>query len=74
MHKIVSFLQMMDYPKEQPDAFTTTANGLHYVWRGGDEATTIKIFNPTNEEWTLRPTTGTPPPGLRGSGCTFSRE
>ena len=52
-------------------AFTTTANGLHYVWRGwgtAKEVTTIRIFNPTNEEWTLQPTTGTPPPGLYG-GC-----
>ena len=34
------------------------------------EATTIGIFNPTNEEWTLQPTTGTPPPGLWEGGCT----
>ena len=53
-------------------AFTTAANGLHYVWRGfgpAKEATTIGIFNPTNEEWTLQPTTGTPHPGLWGGGC-----
>ena len=53
-------------------AFTTAAKGLHYVWRGGGpgaEATTIGIFNPTNEEWTLQPTTGTPPPGLFAGGC-----
>ena len=53
-------------------AFTTAANGLHYVWRGdgpATEATTIGIFNPTNEEWTLQPTTGTPPPGLWGGEC-----
>ena len=53
-------------------AFTTTANGLHYVWSGGgpaEEATTIGIFNPTNEEWTLQPTTGTPSPGLWEGGC-----
>ena len=52
-------------------AFTTAAKGLHYVWRGygpAAEATTIRIFNPTNEEWTLQPTTGTPPPGLHGGG------
>ena len=54
------------------DAFTTAANGLHYVWRGmgpAKEATTIGIFNPTNEEWTLQPTTGTPPPGVEDGGC-----
>ena len=53
-------------------AFTTAANGLHYVWRGNGpamKATTIGIFDPTNEEWTLQPTTGTPPPGLWGGGC-----
>ena len=53
-------------------AFTTEGNGLHYVWRGegpAEEATTIGIFNPTNEEWTLQPTTGTPPSGLWGGGC-----
>ena len=53
-------------------AFTTAANGLHYVWRGDGpavEATTIGIFNPTNEEWTLQPTTGTPPPGLAYGVC-----
>ena len=53
-------------------AFTTAAYGLHYVWRGwgpAKEATTIGIFNPTNEEWTLQPTIGTPPPGLEDGGC-----
>ena len=53
-------------------AFTTAANGLHYVWRGwgpAREATTIGIFNPTNVEWTLQPTTGTPPPGLYDGVC-----
>ena len=53
-------------------AFTTAANGLQYVWRGwgpAREATTIGIFNPTNEEWTLQPTTGAPPSGLWGGGC-----
>ena len=65
----------MDAPVEPPacmGAFTTTANGLHYVWRGDGpavEATTIGIFNPTNEGWTLQPTTGTPPPGLWNGGC-----
>ena len=66
----------MNAPVEPPacvGAFTTAANGLHYVWRGGGpakEATTIGIFNPTNEEWTLQPTTGTPPPGVCDGGCT----
>ena len=65
----------MDAPIEPPacwGAFTTAANGLHYVWRGAgpaEKATTIGIFNPTNEEWTLQPTTGTPPPGLWDGGC-----
>ena len=53
-------------------AFTTAAKGLHYVWRGAgpaEEATTIGIFNPTNEEWTLQLTAGTPPPGMMDGGC-----
>ena len=53
-------------------AFTTTANRLHYVWRGmgrAQEATTIRIFNPINEQWTLQSTTGALPPGLYGGGC-----
>ena len=53
-------------------AFTTAAKGLHYVWRGwgpAEKATTIGIFNPTNVEWTLQPTTGAPPPGLYDCGC-----
>ena len=59
-------------PPACSSAFTTAAKGLHYVWRGGgpaEEATTIGIFNPTNEEWTLQPSTGTPPPGLWDGGC-----
>ena len=54
-------------------AFATTANERHFLWRGndpGEEAPTIRIFHPTNEEWTLQPTTGTPPPGLYDGGCT----
>ena len=59
-------------PPAGASAFTTTAKGLYYVWRGvglAVKATTIGIFNPTNEEWTLQPTTGTPPPGLEDGGC-----
>ena len=59
-------------PPARAGAFTTTAKGLHYVWRGWGqavEATTIGIFNPTNEEWTLKPTTEIPPPGLGDGGC-----
>ena len=66
----------MDAPVEPPacwSPFTTAVDELHYVWRGGGpakEATTIGIFNATNEEWTLQPTTGIPPPGLWDGGCT----
>ena len=59
-------------PPACADSFTTAAKGMHYVWRGlgaAVKATTIGIFNPTNEEWTLQPTTGPPPPGLWGGGC-----
>ena len=54
-------------------AFTTSANGLSFVWRGwgpAKDSTTIRIFNPINEEWTLQPTTGTLPPRLCDGGCT----
>ena len=72
-------MQTMDAPVEPPacaGAFTTAAKGLHYVWRGegpAEEATTIRIFNPTNEEWTLQATTGTLPPGLCDGGCASIR-
>ena len=59
-------------PPACESAFTTTASGLHYIYGGGDSAevaTTIKIFNPTNEEWTLQPTNGTLPPGQYDGGC-----
>ena len=59
-------------PPACTSAFTTAAKGLHYVWRGDGPArkeTTIGIFNQTTEEWTLQPTTGTPPPGLYSGGC-----
>ena len=61
-------------PPAGAGAFTTAAKGLHYVWRGGGpakEATTIGIFNPTNEKWTLQHTTGTLPPRMWGGGCAF---
>ena len=53
--------------------FTTEANGLHYVWRGygpGKDATTIRIYNVQSEQWMVQPTTGPPPPGQDGGGCT----
>ena len=52
--------------------FSTEADGLHYLWRGkglGEEATSIAINNPLTEQWTLQPTTGTPPPGVGYGGC-----
>ena len=48
-------------------------NGLHYVWRGGGpgkDATTIGIYNVQSEQWMVQPTTGPPPPGQWGGGCT----
>ena len=63
----------MDGPVEPPpcvNALTTTASGLHYVWVPAKKAAVIGIFNPTNKEWTLQPTTGTPPPELWDGGST----
>ena len=66
----------MDAPLEPPPCsspFTTEANGLHYVWRGyapGEKANAIGIYNVESELWTIQPTTGPPPPGHDGGGCT----
>ena len=60
-------------PPPCSNAFTTEANGLHYVWRGhGSEkdATTIGIYNVESEQWTIQPTTGPPPPGQSGGRFT----
>ena len=66
----------MDAPVEPPPCvspFTTEANGLHYMWRGdgpGEDATTIAMYNVQSEQWMVQPTTGPPPPGQWGGGCT----
>ena len=64
----------MDAPVEPPaccGAFSAEAGGLHYSWRGrGSEKTTsIAVYDVQTEQWTLTPTTGPPPPGLRSGGC-----
>ena len=70
-----SLLQTMDAPVEPPACagpFSTEVSGLRYSWRGrgpGEKATTIAVYTPTREEWTLQPTTGPPPPGLSAGGC-----
>ena len=53
-------------------AFSAEAGGIHYSWRGwGREKTTsIGVYDVQTEQWTLTPTTGPPPPGLWGGGCT----
>ena len=52
--------------------FSTEANGFHYLWRGwgqGEKETTIGIYDSLTEQWTLQPTTGSPPLGVGGGGC-----
>lgn len=52
--------------------FSTEAGGCHYLWRGrgpGQEATSIGIYIPENEQWLLQPTTGCPPSGMSSGGC-----
>ena len=54
------------------DPFSTEAGGLHYSWRGrgpAEKATTVGIYNPKTEQWTLQPTTGPTPNGLYSGGC-----
>ena len=67
-----SLLQTMDTPVEPPAcmwAFSAEAGGLHYSC-GGEETTSIGVYDVQTEQWTLTPTTGPPPPGLWGGGCT----
>ena len=62
----------MDAPVEPPacvGAFSSEAGGLHYSC-AGEETTTIGVYDVQTEQWTLNPTTGPPPPGLRG-GCAI---
>ena len=65
----------MDGPVEPPACsapFSAEAGGLHYLWRGkgpGERATTVGIYDPLTEQWTLQPTTGPPPPGVGYGGC-----
>ena len=65
-------LQVMEPPAACYTAFTAATGGLHFLWRGWGpqkNASTIRIFNPVNEQWTVQPTTGTLPPGLSDGGC-----
>ena len=66
---------IMDAPIEPPacsGTFSTESDGLQYIWRGkgsGEKATSIWIYNTHSEQWTLQPTTGSPPPGSYYGGC-----
>ena len=71
-----SLLQTIDAPVEPPAcvrAFSAEAGGLHYSWRGrGREKTTsIGVYDVQTEQWTLTPTTGSPPPGMWAGRCTI---
>ena len=64
----------MDAPVEPPacgSAFSAEAGGLHYSWRGRgrDKTTSIGVHDVQTEQWTLTPTTGSPPPGLWNGRC-----
>ena len=68
--------QTMAAPADEPSAcagaFSTEAKGLHYTWKGigpSEWETTLGIFNTRTEQWTLQPTTGSPPPGVWSGGC-----
>ena len=53
--------------------FSTAVGGRHYIWRGagpGVGETSISVYDPHTELWTMRPTTGPTPPGLCLGECT----
>ena len=52
-------------------ALSAEAGGLHYSWGGRKAVATIGVYNVETEQWTLTPTTGSPPPGLRSGGCVI---
>ena len=60
-------------PTACDNSFTTAAGGLHYLLKGRgrkkQEVTTIGIYDPLTEQWTLQPTTGPPPPWAHRQGC-----
>ena len=52
--------------------FSTEGDGLHYLWRGsglGEKATTMGVYNPKNESWTLQQTVGSIPLGMYYGSC-----
>ena len=54
-------------------SFSTSSSDRHYSWRGsgpGEKASSIGIFDPQSEQWTLQPTTGPPPSGYCDGRCT----
>ena len=71
-----SLLQSLDVQLVEPPAcwgaFSTQADGHHYIWRGNsqEKATSIGVYNVQTEQWTLTPTTGPPPPGYCHGACT----
>ena len=55
--------------------FSTETSGFHYLWRGwgqGWKETTIGVYDSHKEEWTLHPTTGSPPSGIYDGGFVAS--
>ena len=72
-------LQTMNTLVEPPAcsmAFSAEAGGLHYSWRRANQkaAPNIGVYNVQTEQWTLTPTTGDLPPGLRGGGCAILKK
>lgn len=55
-------------------SFSASSSDCHYSWRGagpGEKATSIGVFDPQTEQWTLQPTTGPPPSGISDGRCTI---
>ena len=70
-----SLLQEMDTLVEPPPCsslFSAKTDECHYVWRGLCSrlgSNIIAVFDPSTEQWSLKPTTGPQPPG-EWSGCS----
>ena len=81
MHSTSYYMQIMNgsvEPSASKGSFSAEAGGLNYIFEGkksalkkspDEKASTIGIYDPQTEQWTLQPTTGPPPSGVYGGKC-----
>jgi len=50
--------------------FSTTANGLHWLWGGDTKSCHLCSYDPQTELWTIHDTRLTPQTGEHSGGCT----